>query len=259
MEGYGITRFTGVFYGEAVSQIGPVRSARLINLYLGALYNAPVMCSGASDQVRFILKNEAPFAYLDIDLDDPSNNNYSDSVGRDYRTRLRTNTAAQRQWLQDWEVEEPANIRGFSFGDAVAKGQPASNINIPYPSATGSNVDYVYDESNGKYQRYMGVGPHLDGNTNEQVAVANVVVQFVAHEDTDIVEDSLGSTSIRLNLFGSGTVIIFRDGLAYPGTWQSTKQGETPRFYTLDGAEILLKAGKTWVSVVPTSYDIAYQ
>ena len=40
MEGYGITRFSGIFYGSGSSQIGPVRSARLINLSLGVLYDA---------------------------------------------------------------------------------------------------------------------------------------------------------------------------------------------------------------------------
>lgn len=35
MEGYGITRFSALFYGEESSQIGPVRSARLINYYMG--------------------------------------------------------------------------------------------------------------------------------------------------------------------------------------------------------------------------------
>ncbi len=41
MEGYGITRFSAIYYGQPSSQIGPVRSARLINYYMGALYDEP--------------------------------------------------------------------------------------------------------------------------------------------------------------------------------------------------------------------------
>ncbi|NJN82194.1 MAG: DUF3048 domain-containing protein, partial [Caldilineaceae bacterium] len=48
------------------TRVGPVRSARLINYYMGALYDAGLTCSGASDAVRYSLKHEAPFPYMDI-------------------------------------------------------------------------------------------------------------------------------------------------------------------------------------------------
>ena len=92
-----------------------------------------------------------------------------------------------------------------------------------------------------------------------QIGVENVIVQFVPHEATNIVEDSLGSTSIRLNLFGSGQAIVFRDGQAFVGTWRSDSRGDTPHFVDASGAEIPLKPGKTWISVVPLTYTIAYQ
>lgn len=259
MEGYGITRFSALFYGEESSQIGPVRSARLINYYMGALYDAGLACSGASDQVRYLLKHEAPFPYMDIDLDDPSNNRYSASIGSDYRTRLRTSTGGLRRWLADWGVEKAPNLRGFTFGGAPGGGVPANSITIPYPAGTGSQVEYRYDGGNGRYLRFMGGGPHTDGNTGTQVAVENVIVQVVPHEATNIVEDSLGSTSIRLNLFGSGQVIVLRDGLAYVGSWRSDNRGDLPRFFDQNGAEVALKPGKSWISIVPSTYTISYQ
>ena len=259
MEGYGITRFSGVFYGDDVAQIGPVRSARLINYYMGALFEAGLACSGASDRVRYTLKEEAPFPYMDIDLDDPSNARYSVSVGSDYRTRLRTSSAGLRRWLADWGVEQPAAVRGFSFGATPEGGVPATTVNIPYPRATASQVSYRYDPASGRYLRSLGDAPHLDGNSGAQVGVENVVVQYVPHETTDIVEDSLGSLSIRLNLFGSGRSIVLRDGVAYEGVWRSESRGDLPRFYTEDGREIPLKPGRTWVSVVPFDYGVSYQ
>ncbi|MCC9077113.1 DUF3048 domain-containing protein [Litorilinea aerophila] len=259
MEGYGITRFSGVFYGEEVAQIGPVRSARLINVELGGLYRAGLACSGASDPVRYILKHQVPFPYLDIDLDDPSNTRYSVSIGNDYRTRLRTSTDRLRRWLSDWGVEQPASIRGFTFGDLPGGGVPATQIEIPYPRGTGSQVAYQYDPGSGRYRRSLGGVAHLDGNTGAQVAVENVIIQYAPHETTDIVEDSLGSRSIRIRLFGSGPALVFRDGQAFAGTWRSESQGDTPRFYDQNGAEIRLKPGRTWISVVPTNYTISYQ
>ncbi|MEZ4558385.1 MAG: DUF3048 C-terminal domain-containing protein [Caldilineaceae bacterium] len=259
MEGFGITRFSGVFYGDTVAQIGPVRSARLVNYYLGALYNAGLLCSGASDPVRYTLKHEAPFPYLDIDLDDPSNARYSASVGSDYRTRLRTSTDGYVRWLGDWGVQQPAAVRGFTFGATPAGGAPATSIQIPYPAATGSNVGYTYAPESGRYLRTLGGAPHLDGNSGAQVGVENVIVQVVPHQVTDIVEDSLGSLSIRLNLFGSGRAIVLRDGQAFEGTWQSNSRGDTPRFFDAGGNEIPLKPGRTWISIVPPDYPITFQ
>ena len=259
MEGYGITRFSAIFYGEESAQIGPVRSARLINYYMGALYDAGLACSGASDQVRSALKHEAPFPYMDIDLDDPSNTRYSVSIGSDYRTRLRTSTGGLRRWLADWGVEKAPNMRSFIFGGTPGGGTTANSITIPYPAGTGSQVAYQYDGGSGRYLRFMGGGAHTDGNTGAQLAVENVIVQIVTHEATNIVEDSLGSTSIRLNLFGSGGAIVFRDGQAFVGRWRSDSRGDLPRFFDQNGAEVPLKPGKSWISVVPPSYTVAYQ
>jgi hypothetical protein len=259
MEGYGITRFSAIFYGEESAQIGPVRSARLINYYMGALYDAGLACSGASDGVRYSLKHEAPFPYMDVDLDDPSNTRYSVSIGSDYRTRLRTSTSGLRRWLADWGVEKAPNLRSFTFGGAPGGGAPASSITIPYPAGTGSQVQYRYDGGSGRYLRFMGGIAHTDGNTGGQLAVENVIVQVVSHEATNIVEDSLGSTSIRLNLFGSGGAIVFRDGQAFAGSWRSESRGDLPRFFDQNGAEVPLKPGKSWISVVPPSYTVSYQ
>ncbi len=259
MEGYSITRFSGVYYGDSSEQIGPVRSARLINLSLGALYDAGLACSGASDPVRFALKNDAPFPYLDIDLDDPSNSRYTTSIGSDYRTRLRTSSGGLRRWLADWGMERPPSLRGFTFGDLPAGGAPAATISIPYPQVTGSQVAYRYDAGSGRYLRFLGGQPHLDGNSGVQLALDTVLVQYVPHQPTEIVEDSLGSKSIQINLFGSGKALLFRNGVGFEGTWQSTSRGDMPRFFNSQGEEIPLKPGKSWISVVPLTYAVAYQ
>ncbi len=258
MEGYSITRFSGIFFGSPPAQIGPIRSARLVNYYMGALYNAPLFCSGASDDVRYMLKNFAPFPYLDVDLDDPSNTRYSVSANNDYRTRLRTGNAGLSNWLSNWDIETPGGLRGFTFGDLAGGGTPATQISIDYPAVTGSNVDYTFDAASGQYLRFLGDDPHLDGNTGEQVSVANVIVQVIPHEETDMVEDSLGNKGIRLNLFSGGQSILFRDGQAFVGSWRSSNRGDTPHFFNQNGTEIPLKAGHTWISIVTALNDVTF-
>lgn len=258
MEGFGITRFSAIFYSQDASLIGPIRSARLINYDMGALYDAGLFCSGANDQVRHILHHEAQFPYLDIDLDDPSNTRYSVSIGKNYRTRLRTNTDYLRRFVTDQGEERAPSIRSFTFGQAPSGGTLAGSISIPYPSGTGSQVSYTYDATQGRYLRNMGGVAHSDGNSGVQVAVENVIIQYTSHDLTDMPEDSLGNKSIRIKLFGSGQSIVFRDGQAFVGTWSSNGSGDLPRFFDQSGYEVPLKPGKTWISVVQSHYTIGY-
>jgi hypothetical protein len=120
-------------------------------------------------------------------------------------------------------------------------------------------VSYLYDPGSGRYLRSLGGVAHVDGNTGAQLAFENVIVQMVPHEATNIVEDSLGSTSIRLNLFGSGQAIVFRDGQAFVGTWRSDSRGDMPHFFDAQSNEIALKPGKSWISIVPGDYAVSYQ
>ena len=260
MEGLSLTRFSAVYYGADSEEIGPIRSARLFNYYLGALYDAGLLCSGASDGVRYQLKNNNQlFPYLDLDLDDPESTLYARSIGNDYRTRLRTSSEMLRLWLADWAVERAPSIQGFTFGGPAPGGASANSIRIPYPSVTASQVAYRYDAGSGRYLRSLGGAVHRDSNSGQQIAVENVIVQYMPHTPVNIVEDTYGNLSLLVNPFGAGKAIIFRDGLAYEGTWRNDRSGELPRFYAADGVEIPLKAGRSWISIVPLSYGIAYE
>ena len=53
----GITRFTIIVYGETPQKVGPIRSARLIDLELPAMYDASLAYSGSSEGVRQKLLN----------------------------------------------------------------------------------------------------------------------------------------------------------------------------------------------------------
>lgn len=257
--GFGITRFSAVFYAEESDTIGPLQDAHLINVYLGSLYDAGVACAGAADQVRFALKNDVPFPYLDIELDDPTNALYVSAIGNDERTRLRTSSALLRKWLLDVQSEKAPSLRGFTFGTVPVGGAPASLISIPYPTFSGSQVTYRYDVASSRYLRFLGGDVHRDGITEQQLAVDNVIIQFVPHEITDIVEDAQGNRSIRTNLFGSGKAIVMRNGLAFEGTWRSDSRGDLPHFFDRSGNDIPLQVGKSWISIVPETYVVPYQ
>jgi hypothetical protein len=249
MEGRAVTRFSAVYLASESKQIGPVRSARLINFYLTPQYGGALVASGAGQDVRWWLKHKMEAPYLDIDLDDPGNNVYSFSIGTDYRTRMQTGTSMLRQWLEDWDVEADPELTGFVFDAEAPSGSPGQSVAIDFPA----EVTWTYDPASGRYLRSMDGDPHVDAGTGEQVSAANVIIQTMAHEPTDYVEDSLGTTSIRILSVGEGEATILRDGVSIEGSWRAGDM-ETPEFLDSAGDPIPLKPGNSWIEVVDKTF-----
>ncbi len=254
-----VTRMTAIFFGEDVPLIGPIRSARLVNFYLGNMYNAGTMCSGASDHIRRLLRDMADFPYFDIDLDNSHGLlPYSFLVGHGL-TRFHTSTDGIRSWLADTGREQPMDLQSLEFGAPPAGGTPVSHIRIPYSAVTDATVDFRYYPEASQYLRFVGDEPHLDRNGHYQIAPQNVIVQYVPHASTFLVEDALGSRSLDHDLFGSGTAYIFRNGLMYEGTWHTGALGQLVKFRTADGRTIPLSPGRSWIALVPDSYRLTIE
>jgi hypothetical protein len=187
-----MTRLTAMYQSRDAERVGPVRSARYPNIWMVQMFGGMLACSGGSDAIRYLLKNEVGFPYLDADIDDPSNNRYFMSLGSDYRTRMQARTDGARQWLVDqasrWTGTSPVSPLATSRR-ALLRGD-ATVIAIPYPG--GNSVEWRYDPAQGGYLRFQGGQQQFDPATNQPIVAANVVVQSAVHELTDIVEDSLG-------------------------------------------------------------------
>lgn len=276
MDGWWVTRFTAIYLGQEAERIGPVRSARLINLHLAPMFDAALVATGGSDEVRWLLRNKGGFPYLDIDLDDGSNTLYSTSIGTFWETRLQTSTASLRRWLQKENLDRPVTVKPFVFSTQVTTStatSPARAVHIPYPQE--SRLDWTYDSVSKLYLRAVQSEPHLDAGSGSQIAAANVVVFFAPHETTSIVEDTVyGSTAIKIGLTGPGKCLVLRDGVVAEGTWKwdapleaatiatgdtvvIPKSSSTPvQLLAADGSTIMLKPGVTWVQVVPNDYKV---
>jgi hypothetical protein len=56
-EGWFATRWTAIYLGNDPERVGPIRSGRLIDLELPAIYKAVLACSGFSNGVLEIMRN----------------------------------------------------------------------------------------------------------------------------------------------------------------------------------------------------------
>lgn len=258
VDGFALTRITAMFHSHGAERIGPVRSARMPNIWMTYSYDGALACSGGSDEIRYKLKHEVGFPYLDADIDDPSNNVYFFSIGEDYRTRMQVSTDGVRRWLTETGNEKEWQRPGFEFspeppGNAAGA---ASVINITYPG--GADVEWRYDAAAGGYLRFQGGAQAVDLGSGQPILAQNVIILTAEHELTNMVEDSNGTLGVDVKLYGFGDFRIFRDGQVYEGTWRADPENP-PRWYGPGEVIIKLKPGQSWLQVVQQKEDFSYQ
>jgi LysM repeat protein len=244
------TRFTAIYLSETPELLGPIRSVRLINLQLVPQYGGALAHSGGSDPVRWEVSQSTL-----TDLDQFFNPDpYQHLPNEGWQTRAVFNAQVARAYMVKKRLEKAVPLQGFLFSDTIESGEPGPNIYIYYPRST-CFTEWHYDDTSGKYLRWIIGSPLLDAIDGKQINADNVIVYFADHQDTDIIEDTNGATSVRIIVNGKGPAMFFRDGKMNKGFWQ-TDGTRTPFFTLEDGNPYSLKPGNTWVEVVPTYYVI---
>lgn len=250
MEGWWDTRFTALYLESEATRIRPLRSARLSSIQIATQYDAALVNTGASDQVRWLLSQTKI-----VNLDEYFNSEpYHILAGYDYRGRFYTSTEEVRKYMQSKGLETTVIMKSYVFDPVPPKGTPAQQIHIPYPKVCV--VDWTYDITRGVYLRFVEDEPHLEGLTGEQISASTIVILYAEHRATDIVEDSTGATSIDIILTGTGRAQVIRDGVVVEGTWWRKADNEPILYYDKYGKVIPFKPGKTWIELVPLDYDV---
>lgn len=255
----GITRFTAIYLCQNAERVGSVRSARFIDLEIPAMYKSLMAFSGTSPGLYPKFLN-ADF----YDREFVQNwGLHAEGFYRDKELR-KQGLAIEHTLFADpikiWEIatelglNQRQDLSGMSFSDDVPEGgQPATHIHIPYPHRQ-MIVDYYYDTDTGKYLRWDGGEPHIDAATEQQITVDNVVVVYATHVDADFYEDypRENHPSVQIQLWGTGPVVVFRDGVAYEGLWARPNRDDLLVFRDPTGqVPIFLKPGNTWIQLVP--------
>ena len=249
-----VTRFTAIFYDTVAPNVGPVRSARLIDIELPAMYDAMLAFSGASVGVNQRL-NASDFSDRLLRAAEPGF----------YRTGDTTKPFEHTLYIRLADLWQAVEAKGLNIAPHVgtfnafteeppAGGLPATKINISYKT---EEIEWVYDPEIGQYRRWMDFEEHLDANTEEQVTVSNVIYINPFHvNDANICEQInngvCAALSIEIQLWGSGPAVVFRDGQRYDVTWQRVGRNDQLTFSDAAGNPFPLQIGQSWVQVVPS-------
>jgi hypothetical protein len=253
----GVTRLTAVFLGQTPAMVGSVRSGRLIDLEIPAMFKALFAYSGTSAGVG------QKYAKSDLwpdQLARPGNAGgafYRRDLPKAFEHTLFVNPSTLWAEAERRGINERQDLRGMTFDPKPpSPGTPAKDLSILY-RADISQVEWVYNVNDGRYYRWQGGAAHREELTGAQLSAANVIVVSANHVETNIVEDTWGGGhwSIEIQIWGEGPVSVFRDGKRYDGIWRRQDRHVPLSFWTTDGSQrIPLKPGNSWFQMVPLGF-----
>ncbi len=255
----GEDRYMLVFQELDGPDIGPVRSGRPYFIYWAAEYRSAVAHYGGDEKTRLKVIPALVAAKLIYDVDA-----LAGSGGAFHRISSRRaphnaytstdslRTVAERRGAPTTMVPGLAT-RPFAE-DAPETARPAKgSISVPYGRGASG---YTYDRATNSYLRSVAGKAQIDPVDGQRVVARNVVVLFMRLSIDP--QSEPGYRRPVLDLIGSGESIVFRDGLAFEGTWKKASDGDLTRFYDNAGKEITLVRGRIFVQVVATGTKVTW-
>jgi hypothetical protein len=239
----GITRFLAMYHCTDADLAGPIRSARVVDPAIMTPTTYILAFSGANDFV-FHRLDEAGIVQIEENAAGEAMQRVE--TGAAFEHTLFANTAAIRKLGRE-TYSDPPPEDVYVFGDLPeGKFKKANEVTLQFSG--GTTVSYKYDS--GRYYRYQADQPFMS-DTGDQIAVDNVLVELHTVNlsgPTDVV--GTAGTEIA-DVTGSGKAVLFRDGVAIKGTWVREAIEDPVRFQTKDGGTMVLKAGSTWIALLP--------
>ena len=240
----GLTRFIAFYHCTDSKKVGPVRSTRLIDpAYVTPITKILAAAGGngivleAVDKAGIILIGESEAGKAMRRVERPGITSEHTLYGTTERLRA---IGAKK-----FDEAPPDDL--FEFGALDGGGKKVKAFTLTF----GGAEEIRYEWSGGKWKRFDG-GEPLMMDPGNQIAVDNVIVEMHETNLSKTIFDVAGTPSVEIaDLTGSGRAVLFRDGRAIEGRWTREKEDEPMRFETKGGEPMVLKAGTTWIELLP--------
>lgn len=249
----GITRYLALFLDQDTSRIGSIRSARHYYLDYALENDAIYVHHGQSPQA------ESDFKSLKIDRIVASENSTGwreKGLGVAWEHTLFTSidkikngigkkrTERNKDLLLNYSVDE---IDLSTYEGSIK----ADDVNIPYSDNTKSS--YKYDSTNKYYLRFINKKEHKDYVSKKQYHFKNIITYKVKNYDLN---DGSGKGRQGFDNVGNGKGYYISNGYAVPITWEKTSRSSQTVYKFLDGKEIKVNDGNTFIQIQPTSQEL---
>lgn len=244
-----IPRFITFFHEESgVAKIGPVRSARPYYLDWNDELDAVYAHIGGSPEALDMIK----YDYDTIDLNQfwQSEYFYRQTTGRYAPHNVFTTSGRLKSALNELELDEP-NYEAWKFKDdyPIENPEDARSIRVDFAGGTTYDVEWRYDGETNQYIRYQGRTPMRMEN-GFGVTANNVIVIATDIRSIDSVDRK------KIVTVGEGDGLVIQDGISITVRWRKEERTTRLRFFTKDGEEVKMNAGKTWIEIVSTMSQV---
>ena len=244
----GSSRMMALFKNHDIEKVGPVRSSRHYFLDYALEHDAIYCHAGWSpkaqadirslgvNNINGILGDDGNVYWRDYTYDKTWHNLYTGvdklfekaKKDKNYRT---TSDVKHTEYLKnDTDMEDGTDI---------------VNINLPY--SNHYKVSYQYDSENKVYKRLVNGSAHMS-QTDEQLTAKNIIIYQVQNFNLQD-NDNVGRQDI-VNI-GSGVGYYLTNGKMIEISWEKPSREEKTIYTTVDGEELLLNPGNTFVQIMP--------
>ena len=248
----GETRLMALFKGVDLDKIGPVRSARHYFIDYAMENDAIYVHFGQSPQAQSDIKKYS--------IDDIN------GIAEDGTTfwRVKDKAAPHNAVTSTEKLLESAkskNYRTTSTEESVLnyvvdevnleEGLAADTITIPHSDL--QTVTYEYDKENKVYVRYARGEEQTDWDTDEPVTTKNIIITFC---NNYTLSDSENKGRQGLRNIGTFDGYYITNGRAIQIQCIKNARDEKTIYQDMNGKEIQVNDGNTFVNICPTSADV---
>lgn len=247
----GITRYLAIYNSSDAEKIGPVRSARHNFLDYVLENDATFVHFGGSDQ-----------AYADIDSRDIEDLDgliydgiyFERDSSRYAPHNAYTSMTDIMEYMSDnyRTTSDSESIFTYSSNEVVLdNSEDATIIEIEYDNDI---VKYEYDEENKVYNRFISDEEDIDAETDDQITVKNIIIQQVSYWTLTGIYAGYGVQD--MGSVGTGEGYYITEGQMIEITWEKEDEDTQTVYSTLDGEEIVLNDGNTYIQMQPEGFDV---
>ena len=251
-----LTRYMAVYKDADTGKIGSVRSSRHYFLDY-AMENDAIYAhwgwspQAQSDISRYGIKNINGMAYEGTYFYRDKNINAS-LEHRGFTSMELLNKAIKR--LGYTSTSDKKTLLHYSIDEVdlskLEGAIPATSVSIKYSKAVTSS--YKYDSEAKVYKRFVNNAEHKDYVTKKQYTFKNIITYQLSNHT--LRGDVKGRQDID-NL-GSGSGYYISDGYAVPIKWSKSNRRAQTVYTYLDGTEINVNDGNTFIQIQPKNQSL---
>ena len=254
----GYTRLMAIYKDKNLDRIGSVRSSRHYFLDY-ALENDAIY-------VHFGWSPKAQSDISELGVDNINFLTYSKGYERDTSLGLSrehtafTSTDKIMKAADEFNYKKTSNksnLLNYSADSVNLSNMDgaitANNIYIGY--SANRSTSYEYDVENKVYKRLQNNTLHTDYVTKKQYTAKNIIVYDV--KNNTISGDNKNRQDI--NNIGSGNGYYISNGYAVPIRWTKDTRSSQTKYSYLDGTEITVNDGNTFIQIYPTNQTLTIE